>query len=350
MTAPSPAGREDNNFDLLRLALATTVFLVHSADLSGHPALRRAFSGLSSYVAVQMFFVISGYLVLRSYERSSDGKDYALKRVRRVYPAYVAALLLSAILGAFLTELPASSYVPGALRYLGANLVFANFLVPELPGVFADNPVRAVNGALWTLKSEVLFYAALPLGVALAKRLGKLRFLAAVYLLSTMYRAGCELAYADTGRELYRTLSWQFPGQLSCFAAGAFVHWAPRLEGRRWLPWVCAGFATLALRDLTGVRLVLEPAALGVLTLWAALGLPALGRALRGADLSYGVYILHFPLLQTLISTGPATPGRLLGLGGALLFGLAAISWHLLEKRFLRRPPPAAATLIEPRA
>ncbi len=77
-----------NNFDLLRLLFAGTVCLFHASRLSGERDLRWISAVLSSEVAVEAFFVVSGFLILMSYERSSSIYSYVSKRVRRIYPAY----------------------------------------------------------------------------------------------------------------------------------------------------------------------------------------------------------------------------------------------------------------------
>ena len=76
-----------NNFDLLRFVFAAMVFLVHTHVLSGQPALAPLSTYFSSDVGVKAFFVVSGFLVLMSYERSATVGEYAGKRVRRIYPA-----------------------------------------------------------------------------------------------------------------------------------------------------------------------------------------------------------------------------------------------------------------------
>ena len=146
-----------NNLDCLRLILASVVVLFH-ISLTNIPAL--AFDKyFSARFAVNTFFVISGLLIYRSYVRSSSVGSYFEKRVRRIYPAYFTVVVLAALALCPLSSLPVSQYFGvGFWKYLGANLVFLNFLAPSLPGVFTSNSISAVNGALWTLKIEVAFY------------------------------------------------------------------------------------------------------------------------------------------------------------------------------------------------
>ena len=68
-------------------------------------------------------------------------------------------------------------------------------------------------------------------------------------------------------------------------------------------------------------------------------GLRYLGNFGRFGDCSYGIYIVHFPLLQVLVSFGLFRVNPWLGLGAATLgvLALAALSWHFVEKPFLRR-------------
>ena len=150
--------RQTNNFDLLRFLLASTVFLVHVHVLSGKDDVAFLSRYLSSEFAVKAFFVVSGYLIFRSYEVSNSIADYFEKRIRRIYPAYATVILICAFGGAFFTQASLSDYFSLAwLKYVAANLVFLNFLALNLPGLFGGNLFEAVNGALWTLKIEVSF-------------------------------------------------------------------------------------------------------------------------------------------------------------------------------------------------
>ena len=137
---------------------------------------------------VDAFFVISGFLIFMSYERTSSLRRYAIKRARRIYPAYLCIILLCAF-GLFtLSGLPVDQYFSADwFKYLVANLTFLNFLAPSLPGVFENNLLQAVNGALWTIKIEVMFYCSVPLIVWFAQRFGRLPVLLGLFTLSSLY-------------------------------------------------------------------------------------------------------------------------------------------------------------------
>jgi len=73
------------------------------------------------------------------------------------------------------------------MKYALANLLFLNFLHPDLPGLFADNRLHAVNGALWTLKIEVMFSLSVPLLVYAMRRWGHWQVMLLVYATSILY-------------------------------------------------------------------------------------------------------------------------------------------------------------------
>jgi peptidoglycan/LPS O-acetylase OafA/YrhL len=152
-----------NNFDVLRLVFAGSICLVHAYVLSGFHELAGIVRILSSAVAVEGFFVVSGFLIFMSYERSSSLASYIGKRVRRIYPAYFTVVMLSALGLVAVSSKSFGEYFSFAwVKYVFANLAFLNFMQQTLPRVFELNNLSAVNGALWTLKIEVMFYLIVP--------------------------------------------------------------------------------------------------------------------------------------------------------------------------------------------
>lgn len=329
----------ENNFDLLRFSFAAIVFFVHAHVLSGSSELALLSQWLSSEFAVRSFFVISGFLIFMSYENSSALSSYFSKRIRRIYPAYTAVIVMAVLIGALLTRLSLAEYFSWDLvRYAFWNLVFLNFVQPTLPGVFEGNTLQAVNGALWTLKIEVLFYLLVPAIVWLFDKLGRARVMVFIYLASLAYSFAMEWLSASTGHGFYLELQRQLPGQLTFFMAGAaaYYYFPLLLKHKAWM--VLLAILAYLLRDDLPWQVV-QPMAIGVIVIYMACLLPYLGNFGRYGDFSYGIYILHFPILQTLIAFQVFEQWALGGLvvAGVATLSAAAFFWHLIEKPFLKR-------------
>lgn len=333
--ASSAVARVDtvNNFNLLRLCFALMVVAYHIMMVV--PEWKAALypqMALLAEVGVQGFFVLSGYLVYASLERSSSLFDYAEKRFRRLYPAY-AFVILTCVVVALIASPGAREDLVGVARYTGWNLVFANFMEPSLPGVFLNNPTTEVNGALWTLKIEVMFYLVLPLLLWLLRLAGRYDWI------------GCLLIYV--GAEVWRAwfnhigqfeLARQLPGQLSFFLTGMMLQAAGLTSARLHISGIAGGVlfvASIAWPQVEFVRAI----GLGALAVWMATGIARLPDAARFGDLSYGVYIVHAPIIQVSVATGIFAIGVWTGAGVAV--GASVIAalflWHLVEKPALRR-------------
>jgi peptidoglycan/LPS O-acetylase OafA/YrhL len=328
-----------NNFDFLRFVFAFIVFLVHAHVLSGADSLSILGKLFSSEIAVKSFFVVSGFLIFMSFENSSSIKSYFLKRARRIYPAYFVVVLICALLGGVFSSYSWGEFLSlPMLKYIVANLVFLNFLQPNLPGLFENNALQAINGALGTLKIEVMFYLFVPFAVMAFRKFGRFTIMTALYIASILYAIIMADLASRTGLSLYVELQRQLPGQLAFFIAGAagyyyFQHlaeygkWLAALALalfmlQAWLPWVA-----------------IEPIALAIIVVYLACIVPCLGNFGKYGDFSYGMYIVHFPILQLLISYGlfKESPWLMLGMAGFLIMMVAFLFWHLIEKPFLRK-------------
>ena len=175
--------KRQNNFDAVRLFLAMTVVLGHLIWIlpGDYGPLKVFIDHFDGPTAVDCFFVISGFLIFRSFRRSRRQFDYWSSRTRRIYPALVAVIVMTVVLGAFITTVSLREYFGSAtLRYMLFNLLFMSFKQNTLPGLFSNNEVNYVNGALWTLKIEVMFYATVPLIAFFARKVVRFEILAGV--------------------------------------------------------------------------------------------------------------------------------------------------------------------------
>ena len=332
--------RLTNRFDFLRLVFAATVAVYHMAalSLSAQGVPEDILAGLAE-VSIQGFFVLSGALVFGSLQRTQSVSAYALKRVRRLYPAYLTVILVCAIAAVTLTPV-ARSQLNAVLHYILTNAVFLNFLGPDLPGVFEGQRFTAVNGALWTIKIEVMFYAVLPILVWFLNLTGKLKlvFVTLIYIAAEFWRGFLEAKGLAMGSGMIIQLSRQLPGQMSFFIAGMLVWEYRELLRSKWPVALVIGAA------LTGVSYL--PHAEFVRAAGLALSIGAIGLApgaslntARFGDISYGVYITHFPIIQTAIAIGLFRTSVAMGYAvSALATVIAAfLLWHVIEKPFLSR-------------
>lgn len=336
--APPEGG---NNFHLLRLIFAAMVAAYHLLLLPGvglwSGLVDRA--ALGAELGVQGFFVLSGFLVAGSLERSRTLGLYTEKRVRRLYPAY-AIVVIACALAAFAFSAEARERPEDVGAYLGWNLIFLNFMQPELPGLFVDNPFTVVNGALWTLKIEVMFYIALPLLALLLRWADRWRWLvmAAIYLLAEVWRIGLREMHETGGAGvLFVELSRQLPGQMSFFITGVALYLLRERIAHFW-PAAPVGALLLAASIVWPEAEPLRAAGLGLLTVWLAVGTGVSINAARFGDLSYGVYIIHFPVIQALTALALFERMPLLAAAAAVAITLvlALLLWRLVERPFLR--------------
>jgi len=328
-----------NNFDLIRLLLALTVFLVHSYDLSLKSELKPITFFLNSGVAINSFFIISGFLVSLSYERSKSTLDYFIKRIRRIYPAYLFVVLICALTATALSEVPPNRYFSSDLvKYLLANLSFLNMLHPELPGVFTDNHVRAVNGALWSIRFEVTFYFFIPLiGYIFhrhSKHLGFLSIFIGIFLSYVLL----DFISAGLNNKVLSLLAFHLPVQLLCFMCGVLLFHYFDFFDRNSLRLFLLAVICYIINKYLRVP-ILTPVFLSAITIFFACNFKYLGNFGRFGDLSYGVYLWHFPVLQTLISLKvfDSNPYAFLLAATMIILVLAFLSWHIIEKPFLKR-------------
>jgi peptidoglycan/LPS O-acetylase OafA/YrhL len=335
-----------NNLDCLRLILASIVVLFHVHALTDLPAFWFFEKYCSPHFAVRGFFVISGLLIYRSYMRSSSMTSYLDKRVRRIYPAYFTTIVIAALGLSLMSSLPPSQYFGlGFWKYLGANLLFLNFLAPSLPGVFTTNTMSAVDGALWTLKIEVVFYLFVPIMHYLCNRFGTKLIVGTIFVLSSAWKYGFEwLAFThssmagyslDAPRNIYAILAVQFPAQLVYFTAGVLLLlYFDKLKLHFGIIIFISASLFLVDHFFTGELLDIFwiSGLVFVFGFWRYFG-----NFSKYGDFSYGAYIVHWPILQILIAFG------LLKLNPAVFFllsisliGLASVlMWHLVETRFL---------------
>ncbi|WP_449389171.1 acyltransferase family protein [Chryseobacterium lineare] len=319
-----------NNFDFLRVLLAFIVFLGHLGTLSASDELK-----ILKYSPIEMavfgFFVISGFLIARSYERSSSLKSYLSKRIRRIVPAYLLVIFLCAILLSLVSTYSFTEYFsnPQVYKYLFWNSLFLNFKAPWLPGVFGN---QAVNGALWTLKIEMSYYFCLPLLFLLFGKNNKYRNISLVilYFLSLTYLNYFESAdKISAAKQLPGTLSYFIPGMLIYFNFDQFI------KNKNTL--FIIAIITVWI-DLIFNIILFSPVMIGIIVLYIAYSFKFLNNFGKYGDFTYGIYIFHFPIIRVFTTLGlfrDYNPYLMAFICMIIVVSVGICSWHFYEKKFL---------------
>lgn len=323
--------KEANNFDFIRFFLAYSVMFNHFSTLTNTDP----FWFVSGGFRVKGFFIISGFLVMFSFLRSPDIYIFFRKRIQRIMPAYLLVILLCWILGLLLTTLPYKEFLTSykSYKYLLTNFLTLNFLCPDLPGVFEDNPMHAMNGSLWTIKVELMLYATVPIIYWLLRKYNKLACLILIYILSFIYSTVCNYLSDTTHNDIYEFLKRQFPGQMMYFCSGIIILQYFSLFKKNIKYILPISILLFILRDIFILN-IFEPIALASIIISIAYSFKYLHVFNRMGNFSYGIYLLHFPIIQTFIYFGLDKYSLILTLVITTIICtyLGTLSWKYIEK------------------
>jgi peptidoglycan/LPS O-acetylase OafA/YrhL len=335
------SGSHPNAFGFLRLVFASLVIVSHVPEVvdgnSQRELLTQAFGTITfGELAVDCFFIISGFLISASYLASSSVGSYIIKRVARIYPAFIIASLLCVLVvaplgGADLQSTSLTFY----LKAIGHSLTLNP---PDNPGAFVGTHYDGLNNSMWTIRYEFRCYLlVVPLGLVGLLRRPALLGATAVVLIS--FSSWASHAPDLAPRWVHLPLWFGTPADslklTGMFLAGATFRGIqdslplkPRyiavavvmLIGSLFIP----PFARLGVAS-AGAYIIFSTAAAGKNTVLALIN--------NDNDVSYGLYLYAWPIEKLLIAWGLVSPLWLLGLSVwlvALMMG--AISWFLIEK------------------
>lgn len=322
-----------NSFDALRLFAAWLVILGHGFILSGSTERLPLWGGIDvSVLGVAIFFTISGYLIWKSWASATTWHDFVAARALRIFPALILVVFVTvAILGPLVTSVGAGAYFGdfSTYKYLLNSFIFD----PQytLPGVFLNLPVTdAVNGSLWTLRAELLCYIAVPLAA----------FFPRLFQPYLLFASGFALIYFGLGTNtlLFGTnvsvasLYWGFFAMGSGLAAVNFrnklTFVIPFTSIILWL--LATSSSNIFLQVMGMCSLAVAIISVGLLNI------PVIRDTARFGDFSYGMYLVAFPVQQTLLLLLPGrSPWLYVGIVTAISLVIAWGIWHLVEARAL---------------
>lgn len=293
--------------DALRGLAAMAVVLYHYTtwyvDLY-HPATLPTLSFPDGHYGVNLFFIISGFVIFMTLEKTSRPMDFVVSRFSRLFPAYWVAIVLTYTITHMLG-------LPDRLVSLGS--AFGNLMM--IHHMFG---IPHVDGVYWTLEVELLFYC----GMFLLYRFGHLHLIHQVLLGLLALR----LTYFVLERGFGIDLPWTISRLLILkyipwFALGISIYQVTSREcaGAWRRPAVTAACAILALLIVDSPFLALLAVGLGAAVFLAASGHASLLRhrlLVWLGTISYTLYLLHqnigWSIELQLQASGMSTDGSIL--------------------------------------
>lgn len=293
------------NFDLMRLLLASEVAFVHAWFLTD-----ATFDWNGYIMAVPAFLAISGFLVLKSYEDSPYWRVFIQKRALRILPALLFSMLVCWIL-------------------FDLDAVFNSFLNWATGGLYTLPGVA--NGPLWSLAWEELAY----LSLAVLWALGAYRRPIVIWILLAL-----SFVVVYLGRSLdshTQMLLFLLP---SFFIGNlAYLHRSILLKVHPLVPWIflLVVINGSAIPYFNQIHQLSPVAFQAFSVVWVCIaGLKIV--PFRFPDISYGIYILHMPIIFYLVDEKIATTTREMAIWLPVPLLLTCLfSWYLVEKPALKR-------------
>jgi len=331
----------DNNFNLIRAGAAVGVFISHCFPLAGFGIGGK--SQLLGYLSLNTFFIISGFLVTRSFFFRGDVLTYLRSRALRIFPGLFLALLYTVfIVGAIFTTLPYSAYMSDSLvyEYTIKNVVlFLPDTPSNIPGVFLDSKYRPIaNAPLWSLPYEVACYISLMLLALVTRARNNItifRFVTVSLLLIFFiifvanYVSGSSKFAIFLGKESFRLGAMFMVGVVLYLARNKII-----ISHR-----IMMGLALIILMSTfyKPIFVVFTYACLGYFVLYLAYIPNGIFREFNKlGDYSYGIYIFGYPTQQALEQITPNLDLlQFFIISFSITLALAILSWHMIESRAL---------------
>lgn len=329
-----------NNFDFLRLLFASLVVFSHSFPLTKNPQILSEVTNNQinlGGLSVNVFFIMSGFLIMNSLKRSKSSINYLWKRILRLFPGLIVLTIITLIV------LP--------LYYIGSNIFLEKTYWTYLPnvlslyrvqytvsGIFKDNPYpNAINGSLWSLSYEFTMYLFLLLLFTIKKKTKILLFVLVIaFVCSYIFY----VKYPDLFKN-YFGFFWLDSEKLymlsTYFLGGSLLTMfnLERINNR---------IVKVTLTILIVLSIYFNYYALAApifLTVLIILIANSYNKILnfipkKIGDISYGVYIYGFLIQQSLMNYFKLNAITLFLISISITYIISYFSWHYIEKKALR--------------
>ncbi|WNM27807.1 acyltransferase [Demequina capsici] len=325
-----------NSIGFIRLVAATAVIIGHSFPAGGFSEWDITLvwtnnqAGLAR-TSVDVFFILSGFLIAQSFARTSSVWVFAWHRFLRIYPAFWTVLVVTGFVVA-----PLSASVIG-WEYMTMSAPLITGVKGFIPGVLENAPLAGINDSLWTLPWELRAYV-------LIGALGALSILRKWPVLALFLGSWAWMTFdiiSASGSESFSTIN-SGVRLFTFFLAGTLFYLLREQIVMKLHVFIMS--ATVLVTALVaglfivdsagGLFYIVAPVPLAYCTFWLAINLPNWFRQINSSyDYSYGIYIYGTLILNILAAAGLNNNWFLyVGIDLVATLVLAALSWHFIER------------------
>ena len=335
--------RFQNNYDFLRFFAAMYVIFKHSYNLLG---LKFPVNEIiNGSIAMPVFFLISGQLITASAIYSPNIFTYFKKRFLRIFPGIIVMTFFVAFLiGPLFTNLSLSEYLKNieTYKYLISSSIYKIYY--NLPGVFDDNlHTNCVNGSIWTLVYELFLYIVTGLIISITFFKDKKKWLLIALVIMFLIRALLAHRYYwySYSHPLVLNLNIMYLFEWSFyFLIGANFHHFKNKIKLNWqtLSLLILIYILTLYFNLNNISSILHYIVVSYAVFFLGNLKGVFNKFGKYGDFSYGIYIYAYPIQQAIISSYPnINVGSLIVFSSLITFGLAVLSWYLVESPMLKK-------------
>lgn len=329
----------------MRLLFACLVIVTHSYALTGMG--KRDWLGwrtngqiVFSYIGLYGFFTISGYLIFQSLTNSKSLTEYFRKRILRIYPGLIVAVVVSVFICSLISPLGFKGYFLNSspYTYILSQLSLFESYQTTIQGIFANNNAHVINGSLWTIGYEVLFYILISVLFFFSSKLKRVILILCFITLSVGFYYMIYFKVNDV------TIPYTVLSLLGIFHFGSFFLAGSllacfKIDLLKWkfMVVVIAFFLCILaayFNILVWVKIILFPMIFIPFGLMCTKVLSDFSS--KSGDISYGVYIYGFFIQQILLHFFKLSYIQLLFISLPISLICGFVSWHLIEKKALK--------------
>ena len=286
------------------MAVVAYHYTTHYANQIGHMTPLRFGFPAGNY-GVHLFFLISGFVIFMTLERTRNAMDFVVSRFSRLYPAYWAAMLVTGIV-VYTIGMPGQ-------RLPVWDLLLNLTMFQQILGA------EHLDGSYWTLQVELFFYAQM-LFWFIVGGLKRIHWVIAGWLVLAILYREVEIHHLHFS---YLTREILILRHIPFFALGILFYRLRTQPGERLLNWAMIGFCLLA------IAIIHPPVYLLVALVCCALFTLFINDRLRGLKGGFFVYLgaISYPLYLLHQAIGFAVINRLehVGISSLVACLLAAV-------------------------